>query len=52
MSNKDKIAELQALDQHVSNGNSNSIDRQKSMGKLTARERIELLLDPNQKLSF
>ena len=47
MTNKNKITELQSLNQQAISGNNRGIDKQKSMGKLTARERIDLLLDPN-----
>ena len=42
------ISELRALEERLrQGGGANKIERQHSQGKLTARERISLLLDPN-----
>jgi acetyl-CoA carboxylase carboxyltransferase component len=41
-----RLAELQALRRRAADGPAGSSERQHARGKLTARERIELLLDP------
>lgn len=47
MSTQEKIAALQALNQKIEvGGGPKAIDKQHHKGKLTARERIEKLLDP------
>ncbi|HEX9118534.1 MAG TPA: acyl-CoA carboxylase subunit beta [Anaerolineae bacterium] len=48
MPNQDKVRRLRDLKaQSLSGGGDARIQRQHSLGKLTARERLELLLDPN-----
>ena len=48
MTNQDKVRRLRELKaQSLSGGGEERIQRQHSLGKLTARERLELLLDPN-----
>jgi len=47
MSTKAKIEELQKLSDKIElGGGKKAIDRQHELGKLTARERVERLLDP------
>ena len=47
MTNEDKYVELQRLNEEAElGGGQDRIDAQHAKGKLTARERIELLLDP------
>jgi propionyl-CoA carboxylase beta chain len=44
---RDKLEELQALrDEALHSGDERAVERQRSRGKLLARERIEKLLDP------
>ena len=47
MGTSDKIKELEKKLKKVSGGNQVRIDKQHKAGKMTARERIEALLDPN-----
>ena len=45
--NEDRVARLRAMrEQAQAGGGSERVDRQHAMGKLTARERLTLLLDP------
>ena len=46
--NRERIARLEQLEaESLLGGGADRIDRQHAMGKLTARERLELLLDPD-----
>ncbi len=48
-----KIAELaRRMDQHVHAGSAAAVERQHARGKATARERIEMLLDPGSFTEF
>jgi propionyl-CoA carboxylase beta chain len=47
MKTLDKIAKLEQQNEIATSGNPRSIEKQKGLGKLTARERIDALLDPN-----
>jgi propionyl-CoA carboxylase beta chain len=48
-----KLADLdRRMDEHVHAGSANAVERQHAKGKLTARERIDLLLDPGSFVEF
>jgi propionyl-CoA carboxylase beta chain len=48
-----KLAELDhRMDEHVHAGSAKAVERQHAKGKLTARERIDLLLDPGSFVEF
>jgi propionyl-CoA carboxylase beta chain len=48
-----KLADLdRRLDEHIHAGSAAAIERQHAKGKLTARERIDLLLDPGSFVEF
>ena len=40
------------MDEHVHAGSAKAVERQHAKGKLTARERIDLLLDPGSFVEF
>ena len=48
-----KLADLdRRMDEHVHAGSAKAVERQHAKGKLTARERIDLLLDPGSFVEF
>ena len=48
-----KLADLERrMDEHVHAGSAKAVERQHARGKLTARERIDLLLDPGSFVEF
>ena len=48
-----KLADLdRRMDEHVHAGSAKAVERQHARGKLTARERIDLLLDPGSFVEF
>ncbi len=48
-----KLADLdRRIDEHVHAGSAKAVERQHAKGKLTARERIDLLLDPGSFVEF
>jgi propionyl-CoA carboxylase beta chain len=52
-STADRLADLRRReDEHVHAGSAQAVERQHARGKLTARERIELLLDPGSFVEF